>query len=91
MDENNVIQLGKKVLRAGECTFFLHPGESIPQGIQNVHVLTETEGLVIRATEDFDDNGIARSAGDRWMIKGKKPWRIKNSKLFKSYQVKDFK
>merc|ERR1712227_645230 len=70
VDENNVIQLGKKVLRAGECTFFLHPGESIPQGIQNVHVLTEMEGLVIRATEDFDDNGISRSAGDRWMIKG---------------------
>ena len=86
-----MIQLGKKVLRAGECTFFLHPGESIPQGIQNVHVLTETEGLVIRATEDFDDNGIARSAGDRWMIKGNKPWRLKNSTLLKSYQVKDFK
>ena len=32
---------------------------------------SETEGLVIRATEDFDDNGTARSAGDRWMIKGK--------------------
>ena len=79
-----MIQLGKKVLRAGECTFFLHPGESIPQGIQNVHVLTETEGLVIRATEDFDDNGVSRSAGDRWMIKGNKPSRIKNSSLFKA-------
>ena len=90
MDENNVIQLGKKVLRAGECTFFLHPGESIPQGIQNVHVLTETEGLVIRATEDFDDNGIARSAGDRWMIKGKKPWRIKKQYIIQKLSGKRF-
>ena len=25
-------QLGKKLVRRGECSFFLHPGESIPEG-----------------------------------------------------------
>ena len=79
------------MLRVGECTFFLHPGESIPKGIQNVHVLTETEGLVIRATEDFDDNGVARSAGDRWMIKGIKAQSDKKTvnhpKIFLNYTI----
>ena len=70
VDDSFKNQLGKKLLKRGEVSFFLHPGESIPGGIQNVHVLGEDEGLVIRAVEEFDVNGVKRSAGDRWMIKG---------------------
>jgi len=64
-------QLGKKLLKRGEISFFIHPGESIPNGIKNVHVLGDDGGLVIKANEDFDDNGTKRKAGDRWMIKGR--------------------
>ena len=70
MDSNFKNQLGRKLLKRGDCSFFLHPGESIPYGIQNVHVLGENEGLVITATEEFEENGIKKAAGDRWMIKG---------------------
>jgi len=70
VDKNLKNQLGKNLLKRGEVSFFLHPGESIPGGIENVHVLGEDDGLVIKAVEEFDDNGTKRSAGDRWMIKG---------------------
>ena len=87
MDENFKNQLGKKLLKRGEVSFFLHPGESIPEGIKSVHVLGENDGLVLRAVEEFEDRVegflFQRKAGDRWMIKGpceyvptrvRKPW-----------------
>ena len=46
-------KLGQKDLRKGECNFFLHPGESIPEGIEDVIVLGENEGIVIVADEEF--------------------------------------
>ncbi|KAM6904758.1 major vault protein [Xenentodon cancila] len=48
-------QLGQKRVVKGECSFFLQPGESLEQGIQNVYVLSEDEGLVLRAVEAFND------------------------------------
>jgi major vault protein len=70
VDQSGQNQLGKKILRRGECSFFLHPGEIIDEGVKTVQVLSENMGLVLEANEDFDDNGTARKAGDRWMIKG---------------------
>uniref|UniRef100_A0A8C8E2D3 Major vault protein n=1 Tax=Oryzias sinensis TaxID=183150 RepID=A0A8C8E2D3_9TELE len=48
-------QLGQKKVVKGERSFFLQPGEQLENGIQNVYVLSEDEGLVLRAVEAFTD------------------------------------
>jgi len=68
-------QLGKKKLIKGEKSFFLQPGESLESGIQDIYILGEEEGLVLRSTEEFEDVGadgkkVKRKPGDRWMILG---------------------
>lgn len=39
----------------GERSFFLQPGECFERGIQDVYILSEEEGLVLRAVEAFND------------------------------------
>eukprot|EP00121_Abeoforma_whisleri_P002161 Awhi_evm1s1934 len=60
-------------------SFFLQPGESFhkishpggpPRPIQNVFVLSEYDGLVLRALETFKDGDVVRTSGSKWMIKG---------------------
>lgn len=63
-------QLGQKKLVKGEKSFFLQPGEKLENGIQDVYVLSEDEGLIVRCLEAFTENGVNRVPGDRWMIKG---------------------
>eukprot|EP00906_Rhabdomonas_costata_P006099 RCo008984 len=46
-------QLGAKEIRKGECSFFLHPGERLEGGIQDVLVLPADEALLLRAEEEF--------------------------------------
>ncbi len=70
VDEHSKPQLGRKKLVKGEKSFFLMPGERLEKGIQNVVVLGEDEGLVMRATESFKDGNLERKPGDRWMIRG---------------------
>jgi len=72
VDAKGVPQLGKRELRRGECTFFLQPGESLENGIQNVYVLGAEEALLLRAKEDFVDPAtkVAHQPGDRWMVYG---------------------
>uniref|UniRef100_A0A8D3CSL9 Major vault protein n=1 Tax=Scophthalmus maximus TaxID=52904 RepID=A0A8D3CSL9_SCOMX len=48
-------QLGQKRVVKGERSFFLQPGELLEHGIQDVYVLSEEEGLVLRAVEAFND------------------------------------
>lgn len=48
-------QLGQKKLVKGERSFFLIPGESLEKGIQNVYILGEDEGLILKAIEAFTD------------------------------------
>lgn len=68
---NGKQHLGQKVLRKGECSFFLQPGERLESGIQNVLVLGEEEALLLKAKQSFADNqGKKHVAGDRWMIYG---------------------
>lgn len=43
------------LLSQGERSFFLRPGEYLENGIQDVYVLSEEEGLVLRAVEAFID------------------------------------
>ncbi|KAM9779806.1 major vault protein [Neosynchiropus ocellatus] len=48
-------QLGQKRVVKGERSFFLQPGETLESGIQDVYVLSEEEGLVLRAIQAFTD------------------------------------
>uniref|UniRef100_A0A8C9XB96 Major vault protein n=1 Tax=Sander lucioperca TaxID=283035 RepID=A0A8C9XB96_SANLU len=67
-------QLGQKRVVKGERSFFLQPGERLEQGIQDVYVLSEEEGLVLRAVERGEEEdespGVLRRPGDRWMLRG---------------------
>ncbi|XP_036594409.1 major vault protein isoform X1 [Trichosurus vulpecula] len=68
-------QLGHKRVVKGEKSFFLHPGERLEEGIQEVFVLSEDEGLLLRALQaleegDDGERGEKRRAGDRWLIRG---------------------
>lgn len=67
-------QLGQKKLVKGDKTFFLMPGEKLEKGIQNVYILGEDEGLILRAIESFMDGDTERLPGDRWMIRGPKEY-----------------
>ncbi len=71
IDADGKPQLGQKRLVRGERSFFLQPGESLERGIQDVYVLGEDEGLIVRCVESFEDASKAkRVSGDRWMVKG---------------------
>jgi len=70
VDDKGKPQLGRKKLVKGEKAFFLMPGERLERGIQNIFVLGENEGLILRATEQFTDEDQERQPGDRWMIRG---------------------
>ncbi|KAJ6653405.1 hypothetical protein lerEdw1_009306, partial [Lerista edwardsae] len=68
-------QLGKKKKIKGETSFFLQPGEWLEQGIQDIYILSEEEGLLLRALrvlDDLDEDGeeVTRKPGDRWLIRG---------------------
>ena len=56
VDASGRPQLGRKKLIKGEKSFFLMPGERLEKGIQNVYVLGEDEGLILRAIESFTDD-----------------------------------
>ncbi|CUG92246.1 major vault protein, putative [Bodo saltans] len=64
--------VGNKEIRRGEVSFFLHPGERLRNGIENVLVLGKDEALLLKAVEAFDDatNKGARKPGEKWMIYG---------------------
>ncbi|KAL3864069.1 hypothetical protein ACJMK2_005775 [Sinanodonta woodiana] len=71
-------QFGQRQLRKGVCTFFLHPGEEIQNGIQQAFVLSENEALLLRAIDNHTEvvssvkgpSKIQRKCGERWMILG---------------------
>ncbi|HEY9668993.1 MAG TPA: colicin uptake protein [Coleofasciculaceae cyanobacterium] len=74
VDTSGKPQLGMREVRQGRTSFFLHPGESLENGIQQVYVLGEQEALLLRAKETFSEgegeNAIAHQPGDLWMISG---------------------
>ena len=53
-------QLGQKKLIKGEKSFFLRPGEKLEKGTQNVFVMGEDEGLILKANETFTDEDHVR-------------------------------
>jgi len=67
-------QFGRRILRKGEISFFLRPGERLESGIQNVYILGSEEALLLRAREYYegvvDEKKVQRAPGERWMIYG---------------------
>lgn len=63
---------GRKDLRKGEQSFFLHPGETLEKGIQDVEVLGFNEALLLKATEKFvdEEDETKHEPGDLWLIRG---------------------
>lgn len=70
-DKTGKNQLGSKTVIRGETSFFLRPGEKLEKGIQDVYVLGEDEGLILKAKEEcVDEQGAPRKPGDKWKIRG---------------------
>jgi major vault protein len=70
INEERKPQLGKREVRQGRASFFLHPGESLEGGIQKVYVLGEQEALLLKAKEAFTEGNTQRNPGDLWMLTG---------------------
>uniref|UniRef100_A0A669DKV6 Major vault protein n=1 Tax=Oreochromis niloticus TaxID=8128 RepID=A0A669DKV6_ORENI len=62
-------QLGQKRVVKGERSFFLQPGEHLENGIQDVYVLSEEEGLVLRAPGHKTGKKVCINQ-NRWMLRG---------------------
>jgi major vault protein len=64
-------QLGKTEVRRGELSFFLKPDEAlVGGGVYDVIVLGAHEMLSVRCMLPFDDNGVARHAGEKIYVRG---------------------
>jgi major vault protein len=69
-------RLGQRILRKGDVSFFLKPGEKLEKGIQNVYVLRDDEALLLYARESFSETvenvkvPVTHQPGDTWMIHG---------------------
>lgn len=67
-------QLGQKLVVKGEKSFFLQPGERLERGIQDVYVLSEQQGLLLRALQPLEEGEgeekVSHKAGDHWLIRG---------------------
>ena len=72
VDPEGKNRFGEQEVRRGEASFFLHPGERLRAGIENITVLGNDEALVLRAVEGFADEQAkaTRKAGEKWMIRG---------------------
>lgn len=69
--ESGITQYGKRVLRRGETSFFLQPGESLEDGkVKSVIVLDENDALLLQANKAYEDNGVKYNPGDRWTLRG---------------------
>ena len=55
MDTSRFLNLFLTFVFQGEKSFFLSPGEKLEQGIQDVFILGEDEGLILKANEAFLD------------------------------------
>eukprot|EP00092_Neocalanus_flemingeri_P070666 GFUD01086756.1.p1 GENE.GFUD01086756.1~~GFUD01086756.1.p1 ORF type:complete len:850 (-),score=233.37 GFUD01086756.1:107-2656(-) len=71
---NGKPQLGAKKLVKGEKSFFLQPGELLENGVQDIFILGENEGIVLKALEAHKDTfanpPVDRKPGDNWMLTG---------------------
>ena len=66
--------MGHRKIIKGEKSFFLQPGEELESGIQDVYILGEDEGIVLKSLAEYEDKqvipSVQRKPGDTWMLKG---------------------
>jgi len=62
----------QRELRKGEASFFLKPGESLEDGIQEVYILSQEDALLWKVNQTFFDSSFEkeRYSGDRFMVYG---------------------
>lgn len=70
IDKKGKPQFGIKELRKGEQSFFLQPGESLRNGIQQVRVLNEHQSLLLQARENLMEGSQKILAGTKWIVSG---------------------
>ncbi|MEI6179532.1 MAG: hypothetical protein WCP31_02160 [Chloroflexales bacterium] len=70
LGEDGKPQWGKREVRKGRTSFFLHPGEVLEGGVRKVYVLGEQDALLLQAREAFVEATTERKPGDLWMIEG---------------------
>ncbi|KAG8341914.1 putative major vault protein [Trypanosoma vivax] len=72
VDDNRVNQFGKKEMRKGKLSFFLHPGERLVGGVQPVITVGKDEALLLQAVGSFTEESSARlrTPGETWMLHG---------------------
>jgi major vault protein len=61
---------GQRVLRRGETSFFLYPGESFELGKAPNKILADDEALLLVANEKYEDEYGVHQPGERWMVYG---------------------
>nr|MDO8108729.1 hypothetical protein [Candidatus Sigynarchaeota archaeon] len=65
------IRHGDREMRVGPTMFSLYPGEELEDNrINDEYILIRDTGLLVKAVRDFEDNGVARKAGDLWILQG---------------------
>jgi len=69
--KKGINQFGKKILRKGEASFFLMPGERLMENriYENI-ILASDQALLVKAIENYQDEYGKHLAGERWMIYG---------------------
>ncbi|RNF10501.1 major vault protein [Trypanosoma rangeli] len=63
-------QFGRREVRKGECSFFLHPYEKMIGEVQSMKVLGKDQALLLQALDSFEDRGQLRCPGEKWMLHG---------------------
>ena len=68
--------MGHRKVVKGEKSFFLQPGELLESGIEDIYILGDDEGIVLRSLVEYEDKqtdksqAVHRKPGDMWMLKG---------------------
>ncbi|KAK7198059.1 major vault protein [Novymonas esmeraldas] len=63
-------RFGETLVRHGECTFFLQPGEAMPRSVEQVLVVGTEEALLLEAVCACGEGAEARQPGSRWLLRG---------------------
>lgn len=73
MGEDGHNRYGEREVRRGPLSFFVRPNESMPDGKQDIFILSADEALLLTATEVFKDpdcDNKERGPGEVWLKKG---------------------
>ena len=69
--ENGKNLYGQQLLKKGETSFFLNPGEYLKDNrIMEVQILGEAEAVLLQAREHYTDSYGDHQPGERWMVYG---------------------